>query len=287
MAHEWCSVICKNRLTLEGWESLLLDALEIGFRHLDPQHCHIQAGLTYIENHQVLVDTAFKSKKSEVIADLLHAWLMIASGRSVGREFFSICARHLVGLHDLVPFPSRLRRLVIRSIEMIGYKGFEGVGVEGFVDLLNNLHVTVEDMGGEFRWTGILLDTLQSPEESRHLSHHYWELLVELATSAEPWTRGFLTYSPQITTFLTEAPEWSKLECWMGIVWIVWPPGAGRTTEEDIGRTMQLLFRRQPKAAQKLEERMERWSQIHGEDVPEPFQQIFEQAYEAAQRNAP
>jgi len=287
MAHEWCSVICNNRQGFEDWENLLFDFLEIGFRHLDPQHHRIQAELTYTEHYQILVDTAFKSKKSEVIADLLYAWTTIAGGRSTGRGFFNICARHLVDLHDLVPFSPRLRRLVIRSVGIIGFKVFEGVGVERFVDLLNDLHVAVEDMDGESRWTGILLDTLRSSEGAQHLSHYYWKLLVELAISASAWMRGFLTYSPQITTSLTEAQEWDKLECWMGTVWVAWPPEADGIKEEDLSRTMLLLFRQRPGAAQKLEQWMERWSQQHGEDIPESFQQICKQAYEAAQRDAP
>ena len=99
--------------------------------------------------------------------------------------------------------------------------------------------------------------------------------------------RGFLTYSPQITTSLTEAQEWDKLECWMGTVWVAWPPEADGIKEEDLSRTMLLLFRQRPGAAQKLEQWMERWSQQHGEDIPESFQQICKQAYEAAQRDAP
>jgi hypothetical protein len=64
-----------------------------------------------------------------------------------------ICVGHLVGLHDLVPFSPRLRRLVIRFIEIVGYKGFEGAGVERLVELLDHLHVTVEDMDMKVRWT--------------------------------------------------------------------------------------------------------------------------------------
>jgi len=287
MAHEWCSAICKNRQCFEDWESLLFDSLEIGFRHLDPRHHHIQAELTYTEHYQVLVDTAFKSKKSEVIADLLHAWTAIAGGRSVGREFFDICVRHLVGLHDLVPFSSRLRRLVIRSVGVIGFKVFEGVGVERFVELLNHLHVTVEDMDEKYEWAKLLLDTLQSSGGAQHLSLWYWELLVELAVSEPPWLRDDLAYSTGVTTFLTEAQEWSKLECWMGTVWVMWPPGDGGMLEEDISCTMLLLFRQRPGAVRKLEQWMERWSQKYGEDVPESFQQICKQAHEAAQLDAP
>lgn len=93
----------------------------------------------------------------------------------------SFYAERLVGLYSLVPSSSGLRQLVIRSVELIGYKGFEGVGVERFVQLLNDLHVTIEDMDRKPEWLRILLDTLQSPETVQHLFHWYWELLAELS----------------------------------------------------------------------------------------------------------
>jgi len=222
-------VICENRQSCEDWESLVLIALEIGFRHLDPRDRRARAQLTHTEHHRELIDVVFKSKKSEAIADLLHAWTVRSSGGSVVQEYalLGICTRHFVGLHDLVPFSSRLRRLVIRSVELIGYKEFEGMGTERFIDLLGYLHVTVEDIDSEYQWTKLLLDALQSSEEAQHLSHWYWGLLVGLAAFVPPWPRGFLAYNPQITASLAEAQEWGKLGCWMGTVWMVWPPGAG------------------------------------------------------------
>ena len=145
----------------------------------------------------------------------------------------------------------------MRSVGLIGYEGFEGVGVERFVQLLNHLRVTVEDMDFESGWTGLLLKTLRSCEAAQHLSHWYWELLVELAISASWWLGRGITRAPQIITFLTEAQEWSKLECWIGTVWMKWPPGEGGTTEEDLERSMVLLFRQRPGSAQKIEEWME------------------------------
>jgi len=69
-----------------------------------------------------MVDVAFKSQKSEVIADLLHAWTL---GYSLYIPL-GTCTEYLVCLHDLVPFSSRLRRLVTRSVELISREGFEG-----------------------------------------------------------------------------------------------------------------------------------------------------------------
>ena len=72
--------------------------------------------------------------------------------------------------------------------------------------------------------------------------------------------------------------EWGKLECWMGIVWMVWPPETGSTTEEDVLRVTLLLFCQRPGAIQKLERWMERWSGRSGKDVSESFRRACEQA---------
>ena len=277
-------MICENR-NLEDWESLLLLSLEIGFRHLDPQNSYIiGAELTHTEHHRELVDIVFWSGENEVIADLLHAWTATGSSHAPASTLLGTCARHLVGLHNLVPSSSRLRRLVIRSVEVIGYKGFEGLGVKRFIELLDHLHVAVQDTSAKSKWTKHLLDTLQSSEGTQHLSRWYWELLVEL-TITEPLWPGDV-YRPQIMRYLTEAQEWSKLECWIGTIWILWPPGDSSISEEDLDRSMLLLFDQRPGAAQKLEQWMGRWSQECGEDIPESFQEICERAHKVAQRGA-
>jgi len=301
MAYKWYSVICENRRRLEDWESLLPISLEIGFRHLDPWRMYIRAELTHTWHHQGLVDIVFGIGGGEEIADLLHAWTAEGLSHGPAHILLSACTSHLVGLHNLVPFSSRLRRLVIRSVEdigykeseevgverYIGYKEFEGVGVERFIGLLNYLHVTVEDMDSRSNWANLLLDTLQSPEGPQHLSYWYWELLVELISEPPLRIVGDVVYNPQTVTLLTEGQEWEKLECWMGIVWMVWPPGAGWTTEEDLGRTMLSLFRQRPGAAQKLEQWVERHSQKYAVEMPESFRRVCEQAHEAAQRDTP
>ena len=50
---------------------------------------------------------------------------------------------------------------------------------------------------------------------------------AELGISELPLQGREIPYSPQIVSFLTEAQEWSKLECWIGIVRKAWPPRAG------------------------------------------------------------
>ena len=281
-AYTWCSVVYENRQSLWDWERLLV-CLEIGFRHLKFTR-FTEATLTHTKHHRGLVDAVFRSQEGEVIADLLRAWTTFGTPYELDGELLNSCAGHLVCLHNLVPFSPRLERLVIYSVELIGYEGFEGVGVERFVELLNHLHVTAEDMDDELRWAKLLFDTVRSFEGAQHLSHLYWELLVELVVSESQWMTPDLTHSLQIITSLTEAKEWSKLECWMGILWML---GSGGMTEEDLEHSMVLLFRQRPGAVQKLEQWMERWSQINSGDIPEPFKRTCEQAHEAAQRDAP
>ena len=285
MSYRWCSLICENYQGPEDWDNLLLLLLEFGFRHLDPQLSWIDdLYLAHTGHHQGLVDVVFKSNDSEAIADLLQAWTVNTPHRALS----NICTKHLVGLHNLVHFSSRLRRLIIRSVELVGYKGFEVVGMERFSEFLNHLHVTVEDADERFRWAELLLDTLQFSEETQRLSHWYWELLVELVISKLRRLRGGdFVYNPRIAISLIEAQEWDKLECWMGTVWIIWPPGTGRTTEEELGHLMLLLSHQRPGAVRKLTEWMGRWSEECSEEVPEPFKRICHQELEAAQQNLP
>jgi len=292
IAFDWCSVIYENRESLGDWKGLLFASLEIGFRHLDPQDSSIRSGysLTCAKPYQEIEDVAFGSQKSEAIADLLQAY----NRGALQYTSRGTLAERLVCLHNLVPFSPRLRQLVIRSVELLGYRQFEEVGVEKFIGLLNHLHVTVEDMDSwaewsNFRaeWLDLLLVTFQTSEGALRLSHWYWELLVELTISWPPGLYRRVTYNSQITTFLAEAKEWSKLECWMGTVWVLWPPGANEKTEEDLGHSIPLLFRKRPGAFEKLKQWMEQWSRINHREIPESFQRICEQAYKAAQRDTP
>ena len=188
---------------------------------------------------------------------------------------------HLVGLHNLVPSSPRLRRLVIRLVEVVGYRELESVGVEKLVELLNHLNVTVEDMDAEHRCTSLLLDVIQSSEGTQHLSHWYWELLAKLTVSMS-WPTGYrITHGQEITKSLIEVQEWSKLECWIGIIWAGYKPLSDlEITEEDLENSMVLLFRQRPGAVQKLERLMEDRSLYQLEQ----FEQSFKRAREAAQR---
>ena len=308
MAYEWCSTICERYQSSEDLESLLLASLEVGFRHLDPQDRWISARLTHTEHHRGLVDVVFESKDSEGIADLLQAWTTEGRFHEPADTLLGICTGQLVGLHNPVSFSSRLRRLVIRSVEVIGYEGFKEVGVERFVELLNHLHVGLNDTDDKHRWMQPLTDTIRSPKGARDLADQSWGLLLEIVIleqerqeeqewvqswahaleRAREWARGpewRPAYSPHVMRSLLEAREWDKLEYWLGVVWMLWPPETHETTEH-VESVMVALFQHRPTAIQKLAQWMERWSNACKEDIPESFQRICEENG-AAQQDLP
>jgi len=221
-----------------------------------------------------------------ILDRLSEAVLSATNGTPTQRGFIPPMLRDLVKLKNY-PFSSRSRGLIIRFIELIDYEWFERAGVERFVELLDYLHVTIEDMDDQSKWAKLLLGIIRTPEGARRLSQPYWELLVEVAILIPQSLRGGSAYDPQIMEPLVQAREWRKLECWMATVWMIWPPGAGGITEEDLGRFTPPLFRQQPGAGQKLEQWMERWSQANREDIPELFQQICTRAQEEIQQDAP
>jgi len=281
ITYEWCSVIYENRESVPNWEILLLLCLEIGFRHLDFQRQSIKATITHTEHHRGLVDVVFRIQESEVIADLLHAWTTESDSHAPAAELPGLCARHLVGLQNLVPLSPRLRRLVIRSVELTDYAVPEEVGVGRFIEFLNHLHATTKDIDDGSRWARLLVGIIQSSKEPQRLSDSYWELLTELAVVSQ-WLIIDPTNSLQTTTSLIEAEEWSKLECWMGIVWMLLPEEAD-PREGNLGDSMTLLFHQRPKAVQKLEQWIEQWGREHHNRVPRLFQQILQTSARSSQ----
>ena len=165
---------------------------------------------------------------------------------------------------------------MIRAVGSIGYQGFERVGLQGFCDLLDHLCANDEDLDDKGVWARLLLDTIQSSEGMRRLSHSHWEMLVELLI-LEPRLLQGVVWSPCVTASLESDREWDRLECWMGVVWMAWPPGTGSTAGEDVRRAMLSLFRQRPGAIPKLEQWIGRWSVKHGKAAPDNFRQICEQ----------
>jgi hypothetical protein len=288
MAYTWFSVFCEDPTSLADRKDLLLLSLELGFRHLESRFNWVEANLTHTHHHQQMIDIVFKSGDSGAIVDFLHAWTSFGYFHTPHTSL-NMCASNLVNLHDLDPSSLRLRQLVIRAAGNISYQAFEQAGVERFIGLLDGLHVSVEDVDGtddRTKWITLLLETAQSSEGIQLLSHQYWELLVELALMETWWLRG-TTHLPHklVLESLEGAKEWDKLESWMALLWTIWPPEVGKTAEEDLEHIMLSLSHNQPGAFQKLEEWMERWSQMYSMDVPESFQRICKQAHlEAAQQ---
>jgi len=283
MVYGWCPLMCENYSSPEDQKNLFL-ALEIGFRHLGLQGHWMEAKLTHTDGHQKLVDIVFHSGESETIADFLCAWTL-SSGSHQQHPSLQMCAEHLVGLCHLQSFSPRLRKLVIHSIGLIGYQGFEQVGIEEFIRLLDGLHVCTTDVTDVYsrdQWARLLLDAIQSSEGIQCVSHQYWELFVELV-ALQPQLLGDNICSPHIMTALEDANEWKKLECWMGVLWITLP--LGDEMEEELKHVTLSLFHQQPNAIQKLE----RWVEQALEHIPTPWehkckslQQICQQAHSVA-----
>ena len=282
MGYEWCSVMWENHQNpTDDVDDQLLLSLEIGFRNLDPGSPLTDVKLVHTEHHQRLADVVFERADDEVIADLLHAWTSTSDSHGPP-TWFETCARHFIELRSPSP---RLRRFIIRSVGLIGYNGFEQVGVAGFARLLDDLGVGVEDIDARADWTLLLLDIAQSSQGTQHLSLLYWELLAELVILDSPLVQG-RPYAPQTVTSLRDAQEWDKLECWIGVVWILWPPGAGGAAEGDLEHVMVTLSRQRPDAISKLEQRVKRWSGEHSGDLSESFRGICKLAREALQQDA-
>ena len=280
MAYEWCSLVWGDRVILTGEKHPLLLSLEIGFRHIGPRGRWIEAKLTHKEQHQKLAGIVFGSWDGEAVADLLHAW---TSEGEFHHPYpaLKICAEYLVNLHTLYPFSPRLRQSIIHTVELIGYQPFEQAGVEVFIGLLNDLQVCPEDVVHVGEWTKILLGTIQSSKGVEYLSLTYYRWLVALVHSW-PCVMENNTYNPSIMVYLENAGEWDKLLCWVAVVWIVWPPGDGQTTEEDLKHAMFSLLYQQSDSIQELGGMIGRW----GSGRIESFQQISKWVCEQVQQAA-
>lgn len=278
VAYEWSAVFWKNREDFQYWNSLLSTALEVGFRHHDPQKFRMLGDLTHTQHHQELADVVFKSNWSESIADLLCALIAYDHDEPAVKSI-GIYKRHIADLHNNFtgPFSLRLRQLVVRSIELIGHEGF-GEGEAGkFIGLLNHLCIGVENLDWPYDWASMLVEIIQTTEGTRRLAIQAWEFLVKVAISY-PWAfENVTTYDPRVTDLLLGGQEWEKLECWLGVVWLAWVPETDRGIE-DIRSATNLLFRQKPEAIRRLTQWMEdctwRWARA----TPAPFREICERA---------
>jgi hypothetical protein len=274
-AYKWCSAVCENDSSLADKEDLLLLSLKFGFRHLDLKYHRIQIKATHM-NHQKIAEIVFESGDNEAFADLLQAWIQYP--QHLPPTVLEICVQHLIGLQKMQPFPPRLRQLIIHFIDIAsnnGCQAFELVGVEEFIGFLNSLCVGAKEISAMYScgWRLLLLNIIQSSNGIQHLPHQYWELLVELVVLW--YYKDNWTYIPHIMASLEAFKEWDKLECWMAVVWIAWPPEKGETTEEDLEHVMLSLAHQRPGTIQKLKQWMEMRSKRESHNiVPESFHQI-------------
>ena len=59
---------------------------------------------------------------------------------------------------------------------------------------------------------------------------------MEVAVSAAPLFGREIAYDHRVLAFLVEAQERSKLEYWVGTIWMVWLSGTSGVTKEDLDR---------------------------------------------------
>ena len=271
-AYGWCAVIWENRQSCEDWERFLFLSLEIGFRRFEEYHCS-SMDLMHTDHHQELAKAVFRSNNIDAIAYLLWALRVSRDGRPAVKSF-SLYKQYIVDLPNNipVPFPQRLQRTVCECVEIIGFEEVEPERIAGF---LNHLHIGV----GETTIPFVLLKTAQSQKGHHHLATHSWESLVQAIIN---WDWGFedYRYTPHVTSSLLENQEWDKLECWMAIVWVLWPP-VTEDVAEDLKQAMEVLFHKKPSAVQKLTQWVEQGWKEFRKDPSASFQQICKQGHEA------
>ena len=175
----------------------------------------------------------------------------------------------------MVSTSQRLRRLVIRSVELVGSQQVRQVGVEEFTALLDRLSVGTEDMDSEIEWLKLLLNVVRIPEGRRALPYSYWELIAELAVDQSWFPNDQIDHDLRVTLSLEEEEEWDMLECWSGFIWLQRCPKVD-AIPEDLERTMLSLFRQRPGAVKKLERRIQRSSVPQVPECLECLQQICE-----------
>ena len=274
IAYGWCAAIWENRQAYDYWETLLSLSLEVGFRRVDPR---ARIDLVLTEPHRQLAGSVFKSNRNEPIEDLLFALNQSALGEPAVKSLGSF-NRYILELHNsTVPFSPRLRQLVLESVALIGYERFD---VEGdcFFGFFNHLSAVVEVADVPINLFSTFLEVAQSYGGHRDLAIQSWELLANL--TAERSRRSYFRYDPYVISSLLGAKEWEKLECWMGVFWMLWPPEISNAPG-DLKSPMESLFRARPGAIRKLAEWMGRSCESRKVDVPESFKRICEQARQA------
>ena len=266
-AYRWCLMIWRNRDSYEDWETLALLSLEVGFHH----HCislDSRAYFPYMDGqlHQGVYRTVLESNNAEAVTALVWASLMFDRTGELGLR---ICADYIIDHRGRITEPSsrHLRSFFTNHVVRMGSYAVKKVGKERSVQVLNGLHIGIEKAGHRERgsWSEILVEVIRFAK-ARCLALHSWKFLAEFATEGR--RLHFVTYDPDITISLTNAQEWDKLECWVGIVWMECPPEPD-SVAKDLEDAMEVLAKERPGA---LRKRVERWSGEHRRNLPASFQ---------------
>jgi len=250
-AYAWCSAICEKNEDIDACKDLLVSALKLGFRRDDIYVDSMRYNPVHTDHHKRMIDVIFSTGNTDTIADALCAWT-IGDTPQLRFPFLGACADHLVNLTGM-EFPPRLRRMVIRAIECIGYPEFERAGIEKFVPLLNGLEIEVHEMGWRSRWTSFLWNVLRSFPGQRHLSSHYWQYIVPMAMQPGLFPLHLKPSDLDTMKSFEEAEDWERLEVWVGMMWILELPEEGIEVEE-VERATRTLFCKRPGAFQTVEE---------------------------------
>ena len=268
-AYGWCSEVCEEYSGLKDGEELLFLVLKISFRGLDVRTRWEDTGFVQPKHHQHMSDIVFNGGDAEVISDLLQAWTTHDCSQTL-HKLLDAWPRHLVRIQHAVSTSQRFRRLVICSVERLGFRQVGDVRGEEFIALLDCLDVRVDDMDSDDKWLRLLFDVVRSPRGRRTLPYSYWVLMVELAVDKPLLPSGLIDRDLQVMLSLEEEGEWEKLECWIGFVWLLRGP-KGDVIAEGLERVTLSLFRQRPGAVKKLEQWVRRaWIN----DGPECFEYL-------------
>ena len=186
---------------------LFLKTIEVGFAPAEPG----------INQYEWMFETAFSSNNDDIIADAMSPWIV---GGDRIRTLGSYVDRLSERVGRKTPFSPRLRRHSIRVIER-AQGGEERVGLET-LHLLDCLNVGVGEIEDRGRWVDLLRTVMRVPEGLEGLSSHYWDFLVELASSGS-LGESLTSEDLEVLEFLEEAEEWEKLEILVVIAWQTLP----------------------------------------------------------------
>lgn len=270
-AYEWCPLVWER-----GWTEadIFLLPLEIGLRHLDPSKPLEWQEEDTVDPHHIkyskeLLKMVFTSGDYQAIADLLQALTI----KSRGLDSYTVlrrCTSHIVSLDKSeISSLQRLRRLVIRSVEVTGYEEFKGAEPGRFIELLNHLRVSTKDVDSPHEWVSMLVKTIQTPEEIPPLDLHVWQFLHSITTleGRQLW----FEYKPEVMSSLRDAGEWGKLECWLVFVWnLRFSIGGGDIQTGELENSTRSLFQHGHGA--RLRQRVVEWSGVTGVPLPASFE---------------